>query len=158
LSSNWYLIFKRFINEEIRDVYWIILHISYIFNLISFLRSWRGMGSLSCCLFYQFFRNSPLCHYGNLGCSYHFLFQPFSISLCRHTTKLSVGKLPYCSKRWPWKLYLLSLLLETEVAQNSSLSLMWKMYTGHGSPLPICKLPSSFNSEFRFSWLWSPPL
>lgn len=114
--------------------------------------SWRGVGNLSCRLFYQSFWDFPLYHYGNLGCCYHFLFQPFSFSLCWHTTKLSVGKLPHCREWWPWKLYLLSLLLKTQVTQNSSLPLLWKMYTEHGSPLPICKLPSSFKHKFQFSW------
>lgn len=112
----------------------------------------RGVGNLSRHIFFQSFWDFPLYHYSGLGHSYHFLFQPFSLSLCRHTTKLSVGKLPHCREWWPWKLYLLSLLLKTEVAQNSSLSLVWKMYTGYGSPLPICKLPSSFKKKFQFSW------
>lgn len=103
------------------------------------------MGNLSHCLFWQSsLWDFSLYHYSNLVHSYHFLFQPFSILLCWHTTKLGVGKLPHYRERWPWKLYFLSLLLKTQVTENPSLSLLWKMYTGHGSPLPICKFPSSF--------------
>lgn len=105
---SWFFIIFIFVT-------YIPLFYIFVIHLIC-LCSWWGVGNVPCSLLCQYsLGNFSLNHYNYFVHSYNFLFQPCSIQMCRNTTKYIMGKLPNSRERWPWKLYILSLLLEAKV-------------------------------------------